>query len=226
MNHTQPLPLYKKLIVFFSFISLALICSSGSLHQPTTGPLKKLIAPLVKYNELLESDVIIQRSDLFVSLFEGSENGKRITESNGDPYANRNGLFRIVFVEGKGYTIAPAKQADNVICISRSDYSSDADYKKPNQHLWLYTMLNGGNQFWNIQKVGSEYLIQNTNSQLYIGYSADQKCLIQTTMDKACKYTFSRQGNVVDEPIKYADAIGTGMILSSGFHHIQRLKNF
>lgn len=218
MKHIFTLPALKLSLLFFFIFSSATIGLSTCSNEPNSA----ISTTFVKYNELLESDVIILNGSNHVSLYEGYGDGKRLTESNGDPYSDRIGLFRIKFIEGKGYTIAPVKDETKVICTSRSDYTSDADYKKPDRFLWLYTMLNGGNQFWNIQKSGNAYLIQNTNSSLYIGYDAKNKYLIQTTIDKACKYTFSRQGSVVNEPVQYNEVIGVDMVFSSGAYAIDR----
>lgn len=150
------------------------------------------IGSIVGYNEII-GDMIISSDGKSKTTFEGEKNGKRLDmlEGQGASFMNRN-VFRVRYYSGKGYSIAPVNSEWQVLCTSRADYTNNCDFLKPDFPIWMYVWMNGGNQFWNITKENGSYLIQNTNSGLFLADSDSKKCLVQTTKDKAYRFSFSR----------------------------------
>lgn len=77
--------------------------------------------------------------------------------------------------EDAGYTIEDAAlPADSrrVICTSRTDYSGDAQYKTGELPLWLWSWMNGSNQFWSFEPASKtldpDFLIRNTLSGYFM----------------------------------------------------------
>lgn len=77
--------------------------------------------------------------------------------------------------EDQGYTIedsAVPSDTRRVICTSRTDYTSDAQYKTGELPLWLYVWMHGGNQFWSFEPASGsldpDFLIRNTFSGYFM----------------------------------------------------------
>ncbi|MEZ4337339.1 MAG: RICIN domain-containing protein [Sandaracinaceae bacterium] len=63
---------------------------------------------------------------------------------------------------------------NQVMCTSRSDYTSDGDYSKPGFPLWTWSWLSGGNQRWTLDRSsGRRCHIYNDHSKLPIGLGGD-----------------------------------------------------
>lgn len=73
------------------------------------------------------------------------------------------------------YTFGPRQAEWQVVCTSRSDTSSDRQYKEPGHPLWVYQWMHGGNQFWDFERVSPwTFRIRNLNSGLYMAADGDR----------------------------------------------------
>ncbi|MBX2990270.1 MAG: hypothetical protein KF749_03770 [Bacteroidetes bacterium] len=83
---------------------------------------------------------------------------------------NDNQKFLLKYYQGRGWSLATKLNEWQVVCTSRSDYSSDRQYKEPGHPLWLWTWMNGGNQFWDLSKryQPNSFVITNTHSGIHM----------------------------------------------------------
>jgi hypothetical protein len=118
-------------------------------------------------------------SKKFITAVELSGGGKGTYELHLKEFTGEvNQLFNFKYYPGKGYTwqslIATEKWV--VFTTSRSDYSSERQYKESGHPIWCFEWNNFPNQFWNmIQRVNDDtFVIRNMHSGLNL-YSDGQK---------------------------------------------------
>lgn len=134
---------------------------SGESHAQTGTEPAVTWKPIYIYDPLtklyLTAENVNNGKRLTLSRFTGADSQKFFITRWGDDKTTR------------GHSLAPNRSRFQVASPGRTNYNSNAEYKRSGTFLWLYAWGNGGNQLWDIEHVDKTvYRLKNQHSNHYL----------------------------------------------------------